>query len=247
MCQPPTEHRRRAAGVVAALCLWLAIGQPLWAGPAGFTPPPPAHWEYTVSGQARGIPYRASARLHWEHDSLTYRARTEVTAFLVGSRVQTSSGTLGPDGPRPEVFTDQARKQRQIRFDRLRGTIDFTHGDGSQTSEAPYAAGVQDRLSLFLYLGGRLAASGPPPSGTAWQVPVTGSNSVETWSFESQGQSPSALPLGTADAWHLRRLPRQANDQTLDLWFVPAWGHAPARIRIRHPNGDVVDQQLSGR
>ncbi len=192
------------------------------------------------------MPYRASARLHWEHDSHTYRARMEVTAFLVGSRVQTSSGSLGPEGPRPGVFTDQARKERQVRFDRERKTITFTHGDGSQAS-APYRAGTQDRLSLFLYLGGRLAASGPPPSGTAWQVPVTGSDSVETWSFESLGPSPLTLPLGTADAWHLRRLPRQANDQTLDLWFVPAWGHAPARIRIRHPNGDVVDQLLSGR
>lgn len=247
MRRPATERRRRtAARAIAGLCLWLAAGQPLRADPAGFTPPPPARWEYTVSGQTRGIPYRASARLHWEHDHRSYRARTEVTAFLVGSRVQTSSGTLGPEGPRPEVFTDQARKERQTRFDRARDTITFTHGNGSPSS-APFAAGAQDRLSLFLYLGGRLAASGPPPSGTAWQVPVTGSDSVEIWSFESQGQAPLALPLGTADAWHLRRLPRQTNDQALDLWFVPAWGHAPARIRIRHPNGDVVDQQLSGR
>jgi hypothetical protein len=43
----------------------------------------------------------------------------------------------------------------------------------------------------------------------------------------------------------LEREARHPDDQRIELWLAPQLRHLPARIRIRHPNGDVADQVLT--
>ena len=54
-----------------------------------------------------------------------------------------------------------------------------------------------------------------------------------------------ALPLGEQATVALRREPRRRYDQAIELWFAPALGYLPVRIRITQPNGDVLDQRLA--
>ena len=75
------------------------------------TAPAPVRVLYNVTGQARNLPYSARAELLWRHDGRHYDARMEVSAFLVGSRTQTSEGDITPQGLAPRRFGDKSRNE----------------------------------------------------------------------------------------------------------------------------------------
>lgn len=206
------------------------------------TVPPSTQWHFEVLGESKGLNYTAHATMDWRQDGQHYEARLEFKAFLIGSRVQTSSGTLGPDGLQPRQFTDRARKEKRLVFDHDAHLIRL---DGSDAT-APLAQGVQDRLSLFMQLSSLLAARAQAPApGEQWSVWVAGSPAADTWTFRYIGNETLQLPAGRFEAWHLQRTPRYAKDQQFDLWFAPSLHFLPVRIRIQQDNGDMVDQQLS--
>lgn len=207
-----------------------------------FAPPPSSQWHYEIRGESKGLTYTAHATLHWRQDGQHYEARMEMSAFLIGSRVQTSVGTLGANGLQPAEFTDRARKQRRLVFDHEAHLIRL---DGSDAT-APLAQGVQDRLSLFMQLSSVLAGlPHPPAKNHEWTVAVAGSPAADSWTFRYLQTETLPLPAGRYEAWHLQRQPRREGDQQVDLWFAPTLHHLPVRIRIQQDNGDVVDQQLS--
>lgn len=211
---------------------------------AGTKPPPSSQWQYEVKGESKGLTYTAHGTLDWRQDGQQYEARLELKAFLVGSRVQTSSGTLGPGGLQPNQFSDRARKDKRLLFDHEAQLIRL---DGS-TATAPLTHGVQDRLSLFMQLSSLMAGlPHPPADGEQWAIWVAGSPAADHWSFRYLGAEMLQLPAGKLEAWHLQRLPRQDKDQQLDLWFAPSLHFLPVRMRIQQDNGDVVDQQLSSK
>jgi hypothetical protein len=244
-------------GVVLGGAAWLGAGVAIAnaTAPAArpFQPPAPARWSYAVEAQLRGIPFKADARMEWAHDGERYRASSEFQVPLLGKRRQTSTGRITPAGLLPERFTDESRRLRSVDFDHARGQILYTPGGGGHHG-APLPAGVQDRLSLFLQLAGWLAgtmANGSgharPEPGSVWTLPVTGRSHAAPWSFEWLAPERLAVPAGAEQAWPLRRQPRNADDETLALWLVPAWGFAPARIEVRETDGDVVNQVLTQR
>lgn len=204
--------------------------------------PPSAQWFYEVRGESKGLNYTAHAKLDWRQDGQHYEARLEISAFLVGSRVQTSVGTLGPQGLAPAHFTDRARKEKRLVFDHEAQLIRL---DGSDTT-APLTQGVQDRLSLFLQLSSVLASLRQTPEpGAQWNVAVAGTPAADTWTFHYVQTERLQLPAGPHEAWHLRRAPRKEGDQQVDLWFAPSLHFLPVRMRIQQGNGDVIDQQLT--
>ena len=240
-----------AVAGVGALA-WLA-GRPAHAAaPRAFQVPRPARWNYEVQAQMRGIPLTAQATMEWAHDGARYRASSEIQLTLLGKRRQTSTGRITPIGLLPERFTDESRRTRSVDFNHDQGQVTYTPGGGSSHT-APLPAGVQDRLSLFLQLAGWLAAAwadgGPhrPAPGSLWTLPVAGRSDSEPWTFEWLAPQQLTVPAGSAEAWPLRRQPRNADDETLALWLVPAWGFVPARIEVREPGGDVVSQVLKQR
>ena len=68
--------------------------------------PASARMKYAIKGFSRGMQYAAGGDLNWRQDGQTYEARMEVGAFLLGTRVQTSVGTLGTEGLMPSRFGD---------------------------------------------------------------------------------------------------------------------------------------------
>ncbi len=208
---------------------------------SGF-PPSLSHWNYEVTGSSKGFRYQASAVLSWQLNETGYKATMSMRAFLVGTRSQESTGTVGPAGLQPSTFIDQARRERKLVFD--------WHSYTAQSSEsaAPLTLtkGTQDRLSIFLQLSNLLSGLPHTPSpGQRWTLPVAGMNKVEPWVFEWVETSTQHLPAGTFTAWKLKRQPRHNDDQTVEVWFAPSLHHLPVRIRLTSPNGDVVDQQLA--
>ncbi|MEN9384007.1 MAG: hypothetical protein RL323_1150 [Pseudomonadota bacterium] len=235
--------RRKLLAIWVAACCW---GSGAWAAlPATQSPwsaPPTTQLRYHVSGKTNGIPYRAQAALQWDIDSTRYQAHMEFKVFLLGSRHQRSQGTVGTSGLQPLRFEDESRRLRAVVFDPQQLTAQHLPEGTSET--IPKA--IQDRLSVFMQLAGWLnAAPQLPELGQRWHVPVMGLNGFETWTFVYRQDAPVDTSSGPMPSRLLEREARHPDDQRIELWLAPQLRHLPARIRIRHPNGDVADQVLT--
>lgn len=228
--------RGRPLRATAVLLASLAL--PAWALPL----PAPGEWAYDISGQAKGLPYRASATLTWEHDAQRYCAQLSMRALLVGQRSQTSLGAVDIAGLRPESFVDRGRKERRYELDWAAKRYRVPPDDAAHA----LPVGSQDRLSLFLQLAAVLGQQRTPPAtGQTWQLPVLSAGGTHTWTFVWKGTETLDLPAGRHTAWRLDRVPREPGDTQVSLWFAPPLQFLPVRIRLTEPNGDTVDQRLS--
>ena len=203
--------------------------------------PAPARLAFDVSGQAKRFSYSASAELLWRHDGSRYEARQEISAFLVGSRSQSSVGQITPQGLQPERFADRSRSERAAHFDHAQGRVTFS----ANTPQAALGPGAQDRLSVFIQLGAMLAADpGRFVPGTQVTLTTVSARSADRWTFAIEGQETLDLPAGPILAWKLQRLPRSDYDQKAELWLAPELSYMPVRIRLTQANGDFADLRL---
>lgn len=198
---------------------------------------------YELSGQARGFPYSAEALMTWQQEAQRYEARLVISSrLLLSTRTMSSVGELDAQGISPRRFSDRSRSEQATHFQPEQGRIVFSNN----APQAAWQPGVQDRLSLFFQLAAMLA--GEPSRfapGTQVQVPTAGGREVDTSVFTVLGPSTQALPMGAQATVALRRERRREHDQTIELWFAPALGYLPVRIRITQANGDVLDQRLA--
>ncbi len=210
------------------------------------TPPPvriplPMRLEFDAQGLVKGLHYTAGAQLLWQHDGSRYQARQEVRVFLLGTRAQTSTGSITAQGLRPERFGDIARRELAAHFDYAQGRVIFS----ANTPQAPLRAGAQDRLSVFIQLGAMFAAQPQRfVPGTRISVPTIGPRSADRWVFAVRALETLHLPAGDMPAWRLERLPERDYDQKAELWLSPDLGYLPVRIRLTQSSGDYVDLQL---
>jgi hypothetical protein len=207
-----------------------------------FKAPDSALLKYQVQGQAKGFNYWATAELNWQQDGKAYDARLEVSAFLLGSRVQSSKGTLGPEGIMPTRFSDKTRSELAAHFQRDKGIISFS----ANSPDAPLLKGAQDRLSVVLQLSSLLAADPTRfPTGTMLSFQTVSQREAEVWQFLVEKEEMLQLPFGEINAIKLNRRPRREFDQQIEIWFAPTLSYLPVRLRITNANGDFVDQLLS--
>ncbi|MBA4260915.1 MAG: DUF3108 domain-containing protein [Comamonadaceae bacterium] len=206
------------------------------------SPPGAADLLYEVSGHAKGLRYSAEAHLRWQPNGTRYSAELEISAFLVGRRVQTSSGHLNAQGLVPERFGDRRRgTEKATHFDHAGQRIRYS----SNAPDTPLEPGAQDRLSVFLQLAALFQAQPDGyPAGQMLRLQVAGTGDAQTWSFQVGPPETLALPAGSVTARRLTRPPRREFDSTVDIWLAPALQHLPVRIRITEHNGDMADQQL---
>jgi hypothetical protein len=206
------------------------------------TPPPGTRLLYEVTGNVKGIGYKAQGALDWSVTDGRYEARMEMRVLLLGSRSQTSTGRIGPHGLMPERFADKSRGEKATHFDAEQQRIRFS----SNAPEVPLQPGAQDRLSLFLQLASLLEAR--PQAYTTGQtvdMQVAGTGDAPVWRFEVGEESTISLPAGEFKVRHLVRQPRKEFDSTVEMWLAPSLHHLPVRLRVKQANGDVADQQLS--
>lgn len=214
--------------------------------PGGSTPPPvkipaPTRLSFDVSGQAKRFNYSARAELVWKHDGNRYEARQEISAFLLGTRAQTSVGQVTERGLLPTRFGDKVRSEQAAHFDFAQGRVTFS----ANTPSAAIAPGAQDRLSVFIQLSAMLAADpGRYPMGTEITLTTVGPRAADRWTFRVEGAETLELPVGTTPTLKLARLPRRDFDQQAELWLAPALQYLPVRIRLSQANGDFADLRL---
>lgn len=202
--------------------------------------PPSMVLLYDVQGRAKSLPYSAEAVLQWQQDGARYSATLEIKAFLVGSRVQSSRGRLGPQGLIPERFGDKRRNtEKAAHFDWAGQRIRFS----SNAPDAPLLPGAQDRLSVFLQLAALLQAR-PEAYAQGLSLPVAGTGSAEEWVFQMGHLQTLSLPAGAVSARQLTRQPRHEHDSRVDIWLAPELQYLPVRIRVTEADGSHADQLL---
>ena len=219
------------------------------ASPPASNPPASTTTAYTVPGSTRlkynviatkdMLSFNARAELLWLQDGSTYDARLEVSAFLLGARVQTSTGRLTAEGLEPKRFADKFRSEVAAHFERDKRLVTFS----ANTPQVPLLAGMQDQLSVVMQLSAMIAgAPAQYPSGTALTFDTIGPRSSEKWVLTVGEEEKLSLPGGELLALKLTRKPRGEFDQTLELWLAPQLAYLPARIKLTEKNGDYADQ-----
>lgn len=211
--------------------------------PPSAMPPGSVNLTYDVTGKSKGISYNADARLSWQHSGTRYTAELEISAFLLGSRVRTSTGRVGPQGLEPERFGDRRRSnEKAAHFDHAGQRIRYSNN----APDTPLLPGAQDQLSVFLQLAALMQARPDAyPAGRSIQLQVAGTGNAELWTFLVGPEEALTLPAGSMNTRRLTRPPRREYDNTVEIWLAPALQHLPVRIRITEHNGDVADQQLN--
>ena len=223
--------------------------------PASMAPAPPsqtpvtamalpasARLDYQLTGSAKGLTYQAQGELLWQNSGDSYTARLTVKALFIGSRTLGSTGAVSVQGLAPNRFSDKSRSEVAAHFEPDKGRISFS----ANTPPVPWTPGAQDRVSVFLQLGGMLAGNpaGFAPGSTISTLTV-GPRDADYWTFVVENDELLDLPFGQTATRKLSRQPRREFDQKVELWYAPALGYLPVRSRITQANGDFVDQQLS--
>jgi hypothetical protein len=197
--------------------------------------------QYDVSGEAKKFPYSASADLLWTQDGSSYTARLAITAFLLGSRIQTSAGQLTAQGLAPQRFSDKLKTEVAAHFERDKGIVSFS----ANTPDAPLLPGAQDRLSVLLQLGSLLA--GAPkryPTGSSISIQTIGARDADDWRFTVGEEQTLALPEGEHKARKLSRIPQREHDVRVDVWLASDLAYLPVQLRLTQDSGDFVQLQL---
>ena len=198
--------------------------------------------EYKVIGLSKNLNYHANAELAWNTDGSSYQALMKVSAFLIGSRSMTSVGKITGSGLAPTRFSDKFRAELAAHFEPEKGKISFS----ANTPDVPWIEGVQDRVSVFLQLGGMLAARPQDfPPGSSISFLTIGPREADTWTFVVEVEENLDLMGAPMAALKLTRKPRKEFDQKVEIWFAPSLGYLPVRNRITQQNGDFIDQQLT--
>ena len=205
--------------------------------------PASARLDYRMTGSAKGLTYHAQGELVWQNAGGSYHARMTVKALFVGARTMSSTGQVGAEGLAPTRFSDKSRSEVAAHFEPDKGQISFS----ANTPTVPWVQGAQDRVSVFLQLGGMLAGNPAAfPAGSSISTLTVGPRGADPWTFVVEGPELLALPFGETATVKLSRQPRREYDQKVEIWFAPALGYLPVRSKITQANGDFVDQQLSG-
>ena len=206
----------------------------------GFAIPPPARLKYDIKGEVKGFPYQVNGDLRWVQDGKTYDARMEISHFLLGSRVQTSTGQLSRFGLEPTRFGDKVRSEVAAHFDYEKNKITFS----ANTPDAPLLPGAQDQLSVFMQLAAMFGADPKGfPQGSTLPFQAVGPRSADSWVFTVGAMEKLQMPGGDISAVRLWRDPNGEHDAKGEIWLAPDVGYLPVRIRLTQPNGDFVDQQ----
>lgn len=247
--EAPSDADRQfaEAAAAAASAASAPAPEPAPAGPVqtqvtAMALPASAKLDYKMTGSAKGLTYYANAELRWQNAGDSYSALMRVSALFLGSRSMASTGALSAQGLAPTRFSDKSRSEVAAHFEADKNQISFS----ANTPTLAWVQGAQDRVSVFMQLGGMLAGNSAGfPAGSTISMYTVGPRDADTWTFLVEAEEKLALPFGELATLKLTRQPRREFDQKVEIWYAPSLGYLPVRNKITQANGDFVDQQLS--
>ncbi len=200
--------------------------------------PPSVRLKYDVAGSVKGFKYFVSGDLSWLHEGGNYTARLEISHFLLGSKVQTSKGSITARGLEPLRFGEKVRSEVAAHFERDKGKVSFS----ANTPDVPLLPLAQDQVSIFVQLAAMFAADGQafaPGSKLAFQT--IGARGAEDWDFLLEPPERLKIQGKEWTAYKLVREHRADYDTRAELWLAPELEGMPLRIRLTQTSGDEID------
>ncbi len=208
---------------------------------------------YAMTGQAKQLQYQANGTLVWANQGEHYSASFTISAFLVGKRTQTSSGSIGPHGLQPEHFADTWRGEKSADFHRqdhadpaaVQGSVQYSNGN----TEQPLMPGAQDQVSVFVQLLSLFNAQ-PHPPGSTIQLQVSDHRRASIWTFRVDPEETVYAVGNPHQAIKLTQVRTAGQQKLIEMWLAP-WKspsgqsvYLPLRMRISEDNGNFVEQVL---
>ena len=181
------------------------------------------------------------ASLQWTHDGKGYRFHLDVRVMLLGAVLtQQSTGGFDAAGLAPQRFVDRRlrRSERAVNFVRPADGTPPHVSFSARTGDAPWTAGMQDRLSWIVQLGAIAAAwpGGGPHLGETIELDVAGpAGEVQHWVF-SVAEAPAA-----GATVKLVREPSAAYDTAVQVWLDPTHHYQLRRLRLAEARGDALE------
>lgn len=211
------------------------------------TEPPPIQLpasttlKYAVEGEVKKMRYNVNGELSWKNEGGAYEARQEVSAFLLGTRSQTSTGRITPQGLVPTRFGDKGKREVAAHLDFDSKIVTFS----ANTTRTPIGQGTQDRVSVLIQIGAMIAAAPDRyPQGTQIALTTVGPRNADRWIFTVGETRTLDLPAGPTPAIRLQKQPRHERDLQADLWLGIEQHYLPVRLRITQSNGDYAELSL---
>ncbi len=204
---------------------------------------PPMRLRYEVSGHTRDRAVTGQAELSWQHDGRHYEVRLDVDGEGLVRRRQHSAGQVTPEGLAPRRYAERTRHEEAVHFERDTGQAVFS----ANRPPAPLQADAQDRLSLLLQLGARIAARPQAyPAGSHLEIQAATTREALIWRFQVEGTEELRLPGGHQTTLRLVRRPAGEFEPRLEVWLAPGLDYVPIRMRLTQHTGDHLDYRWSG-
>jgi hypothetical protein len=214
---PAPEPLFRADALPAKLRITYALTSPLVEGEAEYT------WKrdgdrYEISGSAEASGF--------------------FTLFLEGRITQESSGTVTPEGLRPERFSERRgdTPEEGLAFDWDARTVEFRRG--STNRKGVLTDSTVDWLSMIF----QLAHLPPAQDGTA--IRVYTQRRMHEYRLRVVGQEELDLPFGRARTVHLRHEGAKPED-AVDVWLGVDQHYLPVKLRYPVARGRLVVEQTA--
>jgi Protein of unknown function (DUF3108) len=208
--------------------------------PPAFTALAPGQHTYKALFTTKGNTNQGQAVIQWQQDGEKYALGLSASVLMLDALTWKSTGLMSPQGLLPDRFSDKRFRKSEVaaHFDRIQNKIIFS----ANTPEALLQAGAQDRISAFWQLAGLLLADPARyPTGATISLQMVDATEAETWVFSVNEPETLNLESGSQLALRLTRNPRKEFDRKVELWFAPALGYLPVRMRQTQTNGDYFD------
>lgn len=243
--QPVPEAPQIAPETTASSALPApALSNALMAKTGDF--PPNTQINYKLTGQERGLIYHASGSLKWQTQSdnansaaRAYEAELRVRAFLVGTRVWRSTGSLTNLGLAPLRYSDSWRGERAAHFERVAKKISFSGNSPS----AELQAGAQDQVSLFIQMAAAVSAKSFEP-GSQLNVQTATARDAVNWALTFKSIESIEVDGKQLETQRWVCLPRGKFDSQIEMWLSQTLGGLPVRIKISQASGNFIDMEM---
>ena len=206
--------------------------------------PPNSQINYKLTGQERGLTYHAFGSLKWQTQSnpstpKTYEAELRVRAFLVGSRVWRSVGSMTENGLAPLRYSDSWRGERAAHFEAAQKKISFS-GNSPSIELQP---GAQDQVSLFIQMAAAVSAKNFK-LGSELNVQTATARDAVNWTLTYKSDDSIDVNGNRLETQRWVCLPRGKFDSQIEMWLSQAHGGMPVRIKITQVSGNFIDMEM---
>jgi hypothetical protein len=218
--------------------------------------PPPAPFPTDALPESLSISYVLNsafadghAGYEWTREGDTYRIHGEAqaegffTLFLEGRIVQETSGTVTPEGLRPERFVERrpGAGDEGLEFDWKRHQVTFERGEQKKTT--PFKGDTVDWLSMIF----QLAHVPPKPRGDTLEMAVFTQRKMYAFKLKVLGVEDIDIPLGPTKALHLRHVDAKNADEVVDVWLGVDQHYLPVKMRYPVAKNRLMVEQSATR